>query len=195
MITHDVRSLLIVLPHLTRGFDIIAKPNAYPVYAHIAAVLQPKRVLEIGTNQGCGLISFMFGHPGIRQLQWVDNESWTNGSNEMARKNIEFACREMSWTEPAVQYSQDNDGISYQHYDLVHIDGEHTYDGALLDMYDAWEMKPRVMIVHDYLNTRWPQVERAVEFFARDRELDIRCWGNGAWAVLSNDATIPDQLP
>jgi hypothetical protein len=50
-------------------------------------------------------------------------------------------------------------------FDLVHVDADHSYHGAMRDMVAAWKLCTRVMLVDDY--TPNAAVHDAVDAFVR----------------------------
>jgi hypothetical protein len=81
-------------------------------------------------------------------------------------------------------------------YDLIHVDGDHTFAGALHQMAFAWGLGPRVMLVNDY--TFLDDVRRATDAFAVQHALPFKVWRTyRGWAVFARPDTfdvLPDAL-
>jgi hypothetical protein len=64
-----------------------------------------------------------------------------------------------------LSYSPDMDGK----FDLVHIDGDHTYQGALNDMKLFWFACRNTMVVDDY-----KEVKNSVAAFMANRQDEVQ---------------------
>lgn len=171
------------------------QPDCYPMYTAAAKVIRPESILEIGAFEGLGLVSFILGYEP-QTISWIDNESYGPNTNQRCRDNLEqlrcqgytrFRIRDVAYTLHAAQR---------RHYDLVHIDGDHSYAGSLLSLVWAYaHCSARVMLVDDATNAaQWPEVRRACDAFADAFDFPYRLWcTNRGWAVFSRE-TLPDSL-
>jgi len=192
----DVREFLQRLPvtrHPVTGEDYTETDwfkawNMYPFYTRAAEVIKPTSVLEIGTFLGFGLASFAHGAPGIERLTAMDNESYLAGSQAIAADNLSFVAGKKSFvgTLEAARGT----------YDLIHVDADHSFTGALHDMAFAWGLGPRVMLVDDY--DFLEDVRRAVNTFAERQTVPFKHWQSyRGWAVFAQPdtfASLPDAL-
>lgn len=192
----DVRDFLKTLP-ITRhpatgedytGSDWFTASNTYPLYARAAAVIRPASVLEVGTLLGFGLASFVFGAPGIERLTAVDNESYIPGSLTLCAENLSFFTGEKRFLGSLE--------AARGAYDLIHVDADHAFPGALHDMAFCWGLGPRVMLVDDY--DFLDDVRHAVHTFAEHQMIPFKLWKSfRGWAVFAEPATfasLPDAL-
>jgi hypothetical protein len=186
----DVREFLRLLPHTTNPHngedytkaDWFMADAAYPFYVRAAEAVRPKSILEIGTLLGFGLAAFIKGYPLVRKVVSVDNEAYIPGSQALCRANLSFYAGEKVFANSL----QELRGC----YDFIHVDGDHSFAGALCDIAFAWGLGPRVMLVDDYLFLG--DVRRAVETFAAHQGLPYRVWKSfRGWAVFAR----PDVLP
>ncbi|MEZ5964212.1 MAG: CheR family methyltransferase [Planctomycetota bacterium] len=138
--------------------------NYYPVYEALARYLQPRRILEIGTRFGYSLVPLVLGalaqRPRHLQVLSIDMESYDNAfpcsSQEVARRNFE-ACigPRCGDTEVEVDFVVgDSHAVQLPEswrFDLIHVDGDHSEQGAFLDIVDSFaRLQPGgVMIVDD----------------------------------------------
>jgi predicted O-methyltransferase YrrM len=124
----------------------------YPYYCLLAHYLGARSILEIGTRFGYSLIALARGAlaaapagPSVLTLKSLDLEDYPNefpvSSQEVAKANFD-ACvtRHRGKTEIDIQFVV---GDSHQvrlppgeGYDLIHVDGDHTEEGAFRDMVD-----------------------------------------------------------
>ena len=149
----DVRGRLLRLPHVwdvaggldLRGCDWFMSPDCYPMYAKAAAAIKPESILEIGTHLGFGLAAFHEGWP-LSTLSWVDNEAAIPGSNDLCRRNL-------GAVETAIGRVTRVGAAREGFYDLVHVDADTSKDGTLVDVSTAWALRPRVVLVDDYLSS------------------------------------------
>ena len=192
----DVREFLKTLP-VTRnphtGYDCTEgewfySPRAYPLYARAAELIRPTSMLEIGAFLGFGLASFVYGTGTIARLTVVDTEYYMAGSLQACSDNLAFFSGEKRFLRSLEEARGE--------YDLIHVDGDHTFAGALHEMAFAWGLGPRVMLVNDY--TFLEDVRRATDAFAAHQSLPFKIWRTyRGWAVFARPdtfATLPDAL-
>ncbi len=192
----DVRDFLKTLPvtrHPVTGEDFTEADwfrawNGYPAYALAAAAVAPTSVLEIGTLLGFGLASFIHGSPAIGRITAMDSEAYIPGSQAVCARNLGFFPGEK-------QFVHTLDAARGQ-YDLIHVDADHSFAGALHDMAFAWGLGPRVMLVDDYGFLE--DVRLAVHAFAQHHRLPFRTWQSyRGWAVFAQPdaaAHLPEAL-
>ena len=149
-----------------------AHPDNYPRYVEMGARLKPRSILELGAFEGYGLIGFWMGAgAGVQRLDWVDNESYTPDTNSHCVQNLVYVAAVLNRALPELKYAQAKERFTYPwelspvQYDLIHVDGDHTYEGALADMLWAWERKPAALLVDDY--DFGTEVRYAVDEFIR----------------------------
>jgi hypothetical protein len=165
--------------------DWFVAANGYPFYTRAAEILQPASILEIGTFFGFGLAAFVQGYPAVARIAAVDNESYLAGTQEICRANLAFFEGERRFGRTL----EDGRG----HYDLIHVDADHSFAGALHDMAYAWGLGPRAMLVDDFLFL--DEVRRAVESFAAHHGIPYKVWRSyRGWAVFAEPALF-DRLP
>jgi len=142
-----------------RNKPYITNKNYYEWYYALGKYYQPESFLEIGVRFGYSMMSVVTGAiDTIKHVQGYDNESYGEtrdkvaSSNQIARdhmellltgKNIKFDIDRMDTVKELGELSRS--------YDLIHIDGDHSYKGAQHDM-DLTIGKAKVIMVDDYYN-------------------------------------------
>lgn len=163
----DIRDLIEALPEHAGGTgyrtsDIFTEKHRWLR----ENVPDARSVFEFGALCGYFLVTACDACPDIRTVGWCDSELHTPGSNEMVVKNlrwqwamtpVEHRVRDL----PHMAYSNRvlEDGI----YDVVHVDGEHTYRGCLIDLALALAMQPKAILVDD--SHAIAEVKAAIEDF------------------------------
>lgn len=197
----DTIDFLRTLPHNTwlNGKEPwMTAQNCYPLYTKVAGILRPQSILEIGAFEGHGLVSFLIGHQLVTHLSWVDNQSYLPDSNQRCCDNLLFALEKLNMTDKVGLYCDERlDG--YLYHDLIHVDGDHSLAGCLLDLTWAYCQNPRYILVDDYLNNFTPGVASAVQYFSGRTGLTFKTWktyrGWAAFALRDGDyANLPEEI-
>jgi hypothetical protein len=115
----------------------------------------------------------------------LDNESYVPGSRALCSENLAFYDGEKL-------FARSVDDVAGR-FDLVHVDADHSFTGALCDIAFAWALRPRVMLVDDFLFLE--DVRRAAEAFAGHYGARLRVWNSyRGWAVFAAPDTM-SSLP
>jgi hypothetical protein len=127
-------------------------------------------VVEIGSWKGRSTSVLLGGCPGLVLAvdNWTGHDPSSNGSLEdtVAREDVygQFMQNVGERGNLRVDIMSSVESAASRtgfHYDMVFIDGEHTYEGCKADI-EAWLPKARKLIAfHDY-NQAWPGVMQAV---------------------------------
>jgi len=157
-----VQNILSMLPHVMPGYlttDWFWADTYYPYYVKLARLLQPHSILEIGSLQGFSLISMAEGCANLESLYWIDNELYLPNSNQMCYENLGFYYKNFrsAVKAPQMKFAKNSwDVMRLQKklaVDLIHIDGEHSYEGKLRDLSVCGALQPRYITLDDYFNT------------------------------------------
>jgi predicted O-methyltransferase YrrM len=133
-------------------------PNADPKFSeiyqskyHIAGLLRPKSILEIGVRAGYSAAAFLSACPDATYTG-LDADITAHGgvvgymyfAEEMLKKN--FPNNKITIMK---HNTQQNDIPFSKKFDLIHIDGDHSEEGALKDLYNCWRLNPKYILIDD----------------------------------------------
>lgn len=124
--------------------------NYYEVYYAIAKYYAPKSILEIGVRYGYSLASMMFGGASsIKKVVGYDIDQYEENSLSIADSNIKKHLSSIG-VECRLELKNSQSISSLDEvYDIIHIDGDHSYHGKLHDLNLAL-LHSKVIIVDDY---------------------------------------------
>lgn len=163
--------------------------RCYATKAAIAHWLKPEIVGEIGVRAGYSMLAFYMGHPFL-EYQGIDaNEGgWGGivGYTDHARALLDT----LSLTPDSTIQICDSQRMAElpMHCDLFHVDGDHTFAGALHDIVIALDSGSRFVVVDDYDYIE--SVKLAADFAAQARGLSARYVSDGGYRgnlVIAND--------
>jgi hypothetical protein len=150
----DVRDSLNALPfqwagggYRQDGEDIRGRYPLFPVRYEITRAIAPTRVFEIGALYGYCLATMALAarDAGVEvEVGWVDTEEYERGSNARCLVNLEsLGFTELWWS------NRREDAIRFGSAGAVSVDGNHTYEDALIDIDIAAELHADVVFVDD----------------------------------------------
>lgn len=189
----DIRDRLVRLPHGDPyGGMSYVRDDLFTVRHELIRKLdpQPTSVFEFGALVGYFLVTALDAAPSIVDVGWVDNESHSPGSNEMCSENVRSVRPDLEdvfwWRDRDFIPSRDPDSGEPQ-YDLVAVDSDHSYDGALADLRAAHRLNPHTIMVDDWTaGSHGDDIHAAVETFLNE-EADDWEGGDGVGAAWGYD--------
>jgi len=118
--------------------DWVKSEKNYPFYAALASLVKPMSVLEIGVRLGYSLISMFRGYSGILKIVGVDLQADVEDSQRKARENLFAVGYRRELELPVVESKWIKCFGSNVHFNLVHLDGDHSREGVREDIRIAW---------------------------------------------------------
>jgi predicted O-methyltransferase YrrM len=138
----------------------IKSGNYYENYYALASYYQPKSILEIGVRYGYSLGTMISASNIIKKVTGIDNDEYSLGSLEVAKNNIKKYINSNIELNFSLQDSHKIEKLEY--HDMIHIDGDHSYDGKLQDL-KLTIGACKVVIIDDYL--QFSEVNRSTNTF------------------------------
>jgi hypothetical protein len=139
--------------------------------ARVLLDLQAREGVEIGVRRGGSCLVWCRTNP---QLHLTAIDVW-RGQRGVREKAIALEQLSGYHVTPCHAASMDVVGtVANRSLDFVHIDGDHTFEGCLLDMIH-WSYKLRpggIMAVHDYHTMAKLGVIQAVNAFTSGKHID-----------------------
>lgn len=158
-----------ILHEKDRSCGLYTNDRTYPTYHAIGRVLNPRSILEVGVRFGYSLASLAAGlEPGAR-IFGVDQETYEMDSNAQAAASLKLLGIEAQLFRGDSRTFDVMACTGRKQFDLIHIDGDHTADGALHDLLRFAQFSDR-LLVDDVLDSR---VWAAVKAFATLQERPI----------------------
>ena len=132
------------------------------VLAQIAAMLAPRRVFEIGTNQGRTTALIAMNTPAATEILTLDlppESALPQGATdhhlvELARRELGIAFRGTEWEARITQLLGDSTRFDFSPYrdsvDLVIVDASHSYPFVASDSWNAFRIvRPGGVVLWD----------------------------------------------
>ena len=135
----------------------------------------PATYLEIGVQEGKSLRVVVENGPFLMRLVLCD--TWgrrSGGTNRGNHVHVERLLKELDYTG-SVEFL-DGDSIELvpklgvEQFDLVHVDGDHSYEHCLADLMNGWARCIRVLVAHD---ASFEGVRRALFEFGKKYAAEI----------------------
>ena len=121
--------------------------NYYRDKRNIAAKFEPTKIAEIGVRYGYSAWAFTMGSDELKIYHGYDNGSYIGNQQEYMKQLLSpFDLDEIKF------FFVNTQRISsmYDIYDFIHVDGDHSYKGAMHDMEICWPATTKVMLIDDY---------------------------------------------
>jgi predicted O-methyltransferase YrrM len=155
--------------------------HCYETKYSIAKLLRPASILEFGVRTGYSAFAFLSASPRARYLGIDinnDTHGGFSGAIDHARSILApFEARIIEtssgdfirkFAEPCWHNAGHRGVDQPTQFEIVHIDGDHTYEGCLSDLRGAELFQPRAIIVDDVMAI--PAVHAACATFAFERQ-------------------------
>ena len=170
--------------------------NYYEFYYAIAKYYAPKSILEIGVRYGYSLASMMCGGASsIKKVVGYDIDQYEENSLSIADSNIKMHLSSLDIDcRLELKNSQSISRLD-EVYDIIHIDGDHSYHGKLHDLNLALRHS-RIIIVDDY--NHLPDVRKAVDDWVNANKIYLKNTYfidsiRGTFIIEINMENLPDK--
>ncbi len=140
----------------------------------IAKMMQPRSILEVGVRFGYGAYSLLAGADTYASYCGLDMDEPSWGPypgipREWAEAQLKNAFPSALISTRKFNTQSDETGrLGLKFADLIHIDGDHSYAGALRDMETFWPLCHNVMVVDD--TNEIADVRNAVKTFCAQHQ-------------------------
>lgn len=128
----------------------------------------------IGVQEGNCLLNVIRANPDLEQLALCD--TWGPHHGGTGRGTHDHIARLLA-SEKFVAPVEWLDGSSRDlvprlvargaQFDLTFVDGDHSFEGASIDLQNTWPLTRRVLVLHD---TEMPPVQQALDAFLLGRD-------------------------
>ena len=169
-----------VFPSYQEWLDTVAHPDdsicrTEEIYRYargkhvIARRLLPKVIVEIGVRLGHSAHAFLRACPAATYIG-MDLPGAGHGGTKVAGLDYVKKMLARHFPTAVVELHAVNTQMLTKYEgpkpDLFHVDGDHTFIGAMHDLHLAWNSGATYILIDDY--TFLPDVKRAVDIFIRD---------------------------
>jgi predicted O-methyltransferase YrrM len=151
-------------------FNANLKTKYYNFYYSYGRHFKPKNIYEIGVRAGYTAYFLLLGSKAAK-YRGIDLEVFKEGSTAMASKLLKKVCKDVGLS---IGDSHKLDTLG-ELYDLIHIDGDHSYEGKVQDLELALaNLAPNgVIVIDDYNPKVGIEVKRATDDVVKKHGLNI----------------------
>lgn len=143
----------------------------YEYYYAISKFYQPKSILEIGVRYGYSLGCLIKGSDNIEHVTGIDCDFYEKNSLQIAEQNIKkFIKNNLNFQFLNIDSHSLN--VLDKNFDLIHIDGDHSYEGKIADL-NLIKNSCKVAVIDDY-GGGLPEVRRAVDDWVKTNRFLIK---------------------
>lgn len=163
------------------------KTNYYNYYYSYGLHFKPKNIFEIGVRNGYTAYYLLLGS-NAQKFRGIDLETYVIGSNDFAIKLIKKVCE-----NSIITYGNSHDLTSLdEKYDLIHIDGDHSYQGKIQDLELSLNniSDNGVIVVDDYNDNVGKEVKNAVDYFVESTGIHMKVYNTYTGHALLSKVEI-----
>ncbi len=130
--------------------------------------------LEIGVQEGKSLEAVVANAPYLKRLTLCD--TWgrkSGGTGRSSHSHIDVMLQNLRYAGSVMYLDGDSmktlPGLK-EHFDLVHVDGNHSEEHCLADLKNGWARCKQVLVAHD---ASFDGVHRALFTFGKEYASEI----------------------
>jgi len=139
----NIVAFLKKLPHVEPDADYLNAFDYYPFLNALAKDLRAARVLEIGVRFGYSAVAFIYGNP-VKEYVGLDDDLYDATGSAKSRENLTYLKNiqplDFALFKKNTQTLTDLAFLDSRMFNFIHIDGDHSYEGALTDMKNFWNV-------------------------------------------------------
>jgi hypothetical protein len=143
------------LSHLSKNtVGELLHERSWEAVKDICQQVQPIYILELGFNRGSSALMWLFNTPDETKLHSIDIRSQEEVSESLEYINSIFGKRfKYSHLNHSLLTETYTKGLGMVNkYDLIFIDGDHSYNGILRDTKNALKLNPKYIAFDDYFH-------------------------------------------
>jgi len=155
-------------PDFDKSSDFLNAEDYYDYLNSFSKMVSPKKVLEIGVRYGYSGIAFCKDVESVERYVGLDYDLYDSKSSAYAEENIAFLMtskNNFSYDLKKIntQYLTSLDFLNDETFDLIHVDGDHSFRGAIRDIANFWNVLNigGYMLIDD--SFFYPTVRKAIE--------------------------------
>ena len=166
-------------PHLIKESALLAKyPEEY--LSDLLNRLRPKRIVEVGTYKGV-TTNFLASFPFVKQVITIDVKGHPECEMLWSKFGVKQKINRLVVKNDTEKQHWVNKFEGKEGFDLVFIDGDHSYSGVKFD-FELLKDKTKYVLFHDFCYTH-PSVMKIIKENSKwiiERRLDLffALWGN-----------------
>lgn len=130
--------LELVKPYFTVGDPVhLNSDNQYDWYYALSNAIKPKRYLEIGVFAGYSAIVSFFGSAEMKSMHLYDNSSYGARLDDAVNTILSSGFKGQIFAFDCDTQATNNLNLGsadFNKFDFIHVDGDHSYEGALHDL-------------------------------------------------------------
>lgn len=158
-------------------------PRIYMTLFDIVASLQPRHIVEIGVRCGYSAFTMACAAPRARTLGIEkDGDRWTEDTHGGERGLWQWADHLMRPFDYQLVLADSRNIRRLPMTDLVYVDGDHSFDGALADL-ELANLSTNTILVDDY-STAATVSQACRQFLDTHTEYVQTFYDNGSTGVL-----------
>lgn len=160
----------------TGGTSVNDIERLMPAFAEVMEIANPSTMLEIGFNAGNASLIFLTIDPELI-LDSVDIVMNEKSAYFLWCKFPSFRIHDLD-----SKLIEPNVNSLYEQYDLIFIDGDHTYEGVIADIESSLKFKPKYLLFDDVRHPSHGYIEEIINVTYAEKMEMVKLWEfNDIW--------------